>query len=126
MISYDTYKNRIRRIAAVKNFIVRFRVLFLILLALIVGLISTFLALKGMIVGGLVLPEGVVYGESFEIEPAKALFSGTRLEYAYLGMSETDGRARSLAATSAAKTDSYEWTREKPVLAGRYLVRTVT
>lgn len=123
MISYDIYKNRIRKIAAIKNFIVRFRVLFLALLALIIGLISAFLISKGMITGELVLPEEIVYGEKYEVEPGKALFSATRVEYAYLGRKEQG--AQPLSASRTAK-EAYSWSGELPKLAGEYLARTVT
>ena len=41
MISYDSYQNRIKRVAAIKNFIVRFRLLFIAIAVVIVGVTFT-------------------------------------------------------------------------------------
>lgn len=107
MISYDRYKNKIKKLAAVKNFVVRFRALFICAFALIVALITAFLCTKGMITNDFALPVGdIVYGESYEIQPAKALFSSVGYEFAPEG--------------------SEEWTSAKPEKAGKYQVRTVT
>ena len=123
MISYDIYKNRIKRIAAVKNFIVRFRILFLALLAVILALISAFLATKGIVTDEFVLPQEIVYGDRYTVQKPKALFSSARIEYAYLGAETPRSGARPLAKAS---DNGYVWTTEQPTRAGRYLARTVT
>ncbi len=63
MISYDTYQNKIKRVAAVKNFIVRFRALFISLFAALIALAAAFVFTKGIITQDVVLPEKIVYGD---------------------------------------------------------------
>lgn len=107
MINYDKYKNKIAKLAAVKNFVVRFRALFICAFALIVALISAFLITKGMVINDFSLSKAdIFYGDSYEIQPAKALFSSVRYEFA--------------------PEDSEEWSETLPDKAGKYRVRTVT
>ena len=107
MINYDKYKNKIAKLAAVKNFVVRFRALFICVFALIVALITAFLATKGMVIDDFTLSKAdIVYGDSYEIRPAKALFSSVRYEFA--------------------PEDSEDWSAAQPDKAGKYRVRTVT
>lgn len=107
MINYDKYKNKIAKLAAVKNFVVRFRALFICAFALIVALISAFLITKGMVINDFSLSKAdIFYGDSYEIQPAKALFSSVRYEFA--------------------PEDSEQWSETLPDKAGKYRVRTVT
>ena len=80
MISYDTYQNKIKRVAAVKNFIVRFRALFISLFAALIALAAAFVFTKGIITQDVVLPEKIVYGDDYaqSIQHPKALFSKDR------------------------------------------------
>lgn len=107
MINYDKYKNKIAKLAAVKNFVVRFRALFICIFALIIALISAFLITKGMVINDFALSKAdIFYGDSYEIQPAKALFSSVRYEFA--------------------PEDSEDWSEVQPDKAGKYRVRTVT
>ena len=114
MISYDTYQNKIKRVAAVKNFIVRFRALFISLFAALIALAAAFVFTKGIITQDVVLPEKIVYGDDYaqSIQHPKALFSNANYQFA------RDNRSR--------QADEVVWTDELPTLAGKYLVRTVT
>lgn len=114
MISYDTYQNKIKRVAAVKNFIVRFRALFISLFAALIALAAAFVFTKGIITQDVVLPEKIVYGDDYaqSIQRPKALFSNANYEFA------RDNRSR--------QAEEVVWTDELPTLAGKYLVRTVT
>lgn len=114
MISYDTYQNKIKRVAAVKNFIVRFRALFISLFAVLIALAAAFVFIKGIITQDVVLPEKIVYGDNYaqNIQRPKALFSNANYQFA------RDEQSR--------QAEEVVWTDEIPSLAGRYLVRTVT
>lgn len=107
MISYDRYKDKIAKLAAVKNFVVRFRALFIAAFALIIALVAAFLATKGIITSDIsLLQADILYGDVYDLKPAKALFSSVRYEYS--------------------PEDSEDWNAEKPDKAGKYRVRTVT
>ena len=127
MISYDKYQNRIKKIAAVKNFIVRFRwpfiALFTILLAGSLALMFT----KGMITQDLVLPEGVVYGDNYksEIKAPKAFLSDVKYQFKRV-QEENDTKSAVKYSLTDSATVEYEWTYDLPTFAGKYLVRTVT
>ena len=125
MISYDTYQNKIKRVAAIKNFIVRFRALFIALFTAIIALVLTFIFIKGMITEDVVLPQGVIYGDDFadEIKAPKALFSDAKYQFKRV---KQENNARLNAKRAADDSDEYEWTYEIPSFAGDYLVRTVT
>lgn len=130
MISYDSYQNRIKRVAAIKNFIVRFRLLFIAIAVLIVAVTFTLLGITGIVTKDIVLPENPVYGEAFTFEEPEALLSGAEYQFRYLGkprQSET-AQKTSVRASFASDTSekSGEWTYETPFLAGRYEVRVVT
>ena len=83
MVSYDIYKNRIRKIAAVKNFIVKFRILIISVICLILAAVTALLVIKGIVVDGVTLPAQIIYGDLYEPEGGKALLSDVRFEYAY-------------------------------------------
>ncbi|MDE7082448.1 MAG: hypothetical protein K2O89_01930 [Clostridia bacterium] len=106
MISYDNYINRIQKVAKFKNFVVKFKFLIIGVLAVIIAGITALLVMKGTITSDMVLPAQITYGDSYAPAQASAFLSGVTYEYSLKG------------------TD--EWTEEKPVKAGEYLVRTVT
>lgn len=127
MISYDTYQNKIKRVAAVKNFIVRFRALFITLLAVIIALIAAFIFTKGIITQDIILPDKIVYGDNYSqnIQAPKALFSDAEYQFKRVDKDgETKAKARYSVAESVEEDDG--WTYDFPELAGKYLVRTVT
>lgn len=128
MISYDTYQNKIKRVAAVKNFIVRFRALFITLFAAIFALILTIIFIKGMITQDIVLPEKITYGDNYsiEIQAPKALFSDARYQFKRVSEEKNTKSAVKLAVSDGITEEEYEWTYDVPTLAGKYLVRTVT
>lgn len=127
MISYDTYQNKIKRVASVKNFIVRFRALFIALLALLIAFIVTVIFTKGIITQDVVLPEKIVYGDDYSknVVLPKALFGGADFEFARVKQSSGIQPVRH-SLTSDGEEDGYEWFSEYPTLAGKYLVRTVS
>ncbi len=105
-VSYDSYKNRIEKLAKVKAFIVRFKFLIIGVLAVLIAGIASLLATKGMITSAMVLPTQITYGEAYYPDGASAFLSDVTYEYCEQG---TDG-----------------WTDKKPIKAGKYLARTVT
>lgn len=123
MISYDTYQNKIKRIAAIKNFIVRFRALFIALFALLLALVTAFIFTKGIITQDIVLPEKIVYGDDYfeNIRQPKALFSDVGLEFAV-----ADGTPAKMNRRSSQADGNLVWTKEFPTVAGNYFVRTVS
>lgn len=131
MISYDSYQNRIKRIAAIKNFIVRFRLLFIALAILIVATIFTLLGITGIVTKDIVLPSNAVYGDAFTVEEPKALLSDVKYQFRYLGKTQTAeekqiSSVRTSLTAEENESASGEWTYEIPSLAGRYEVRVVT
>lgn len=107
MVMYDSYEKKIKKIAIVKNFVVKFKVVFISLLALIVVLTTSFLSTKGVVTQNTTLPSNeFVYGEVFEPTDAKALFSDYYYEYRNL--------------------ESDIWTQVKPREPGKYQLRVVT
>ena len=107
MISYDSYKNRIEKVAKFKKFVFKFKFLFIGIFALIIAAITGLLVAKGSISGATVLSASeIYYGDTYEVTPASAFMSSTSVEYASEG--------------------SNEWSAEKPVKAGKYVARTVS
>ena len=128
MISYDKYQNRIKRIAAVKNFIVRFRALFIALFAVLIAASLALMFTKGMITQSIILPDKIIYGDNYgaEIKPPKAFLSD--VEYQFKRVKD-ENDAKSAAKRSFADGEAEveeEWTDELPTYAGKYLVRMVT
>lgn len=106
MISYDNYLNRIQKLAKFKNFVHKFRFLFIGLFSLIIAATAGLLIAKGQVTTAMTLPAQIVYGDSYEPTPASAFMSSVSYEYSLEG--------------------SGKWSSEKPVKAGKYLARTVT
>ena len=128
MISYDKYQNRIRRIATVKNFIVRFRALFIAFFALLVALSLALIFTKGMITREIVMPDKIIYGDSYgdSILPPKAFLSRTSYQFRQIKDDEDAKSSVRFALTDDEVGEEDEWTEELPKLAGRYLVRTAS
>ena len=131
MISYDKYQNRIKRVAAVKNFIVRFRALFITLFAVLIAASLALMFTKGMITKSIILPDKIVYGDDYgsEIQQPKAFLSGVEYQFKRI---KDENDAKSAAKYSltddevSEETEEEEWTHDLPTYAGRYLVRMVT
>ncbi len=104
MISYDNYKNRIEKLAKVKKFILKFKFLILGVLALIIAGVTVILCIKGTVTAPLTLPAQIIYGDNYEPQGASAIMSGITYEY---------------------KAENGEWTKEKPIKAGKYSARAV-
>lgn len=106
MLTYDLYKNRIKRLVAIKQLIVKFRLWIIIALSLLAAALAAFLATKGMITANVVvLTSEIHYGDEYQLQEAKSLFSSTSLEYSAVG--------------------DEDWTTNKPTHAGKYAVRAV-
>ena len=97
---YQPYEEKIRKIAHVRDVIHKFRFLIIGVVALITGLIITFLSVQGSILKDVTMKSSYVYGESFS-PYATAFMRDVQYEYC-----EYD-----------------TWTDEKPVMPGRYRVR---
>ena len=127
MISYDTYQNKIKRLAAVKNFIVRFRALFIALFAAIVALVLTFIFTKGMVTQDIILPAKIIYGDDYgiEIQAPKALFSDAKYQFKRV---TDNSNAKSSVKRAVSEENGVDdgWTSDLPTRAGDYLVRIVT
>lgn len=106
MISYDQYENRIKKVAKFRNFMNKYKFLFIAVFALVVAAVATLLSLKGSLSGEIVISSSV-YGESYsDPEGVSAFWSDVSYEFA--------------------REESGEWTEEKPVKAGKYNVRAVS
>ena len=78
MISYDSYKNRIEKVAKFKRFVFKFKFLFIGIFALIIAAITGLLVAKGSISGATVLSASeIYYGDAYEVTPASAFMSTT-------------------------------------------------
>ena len=99
-VSYDSYKNRIEKLAKFKNFVVKYKFLIMGVLAVIIGGVSALMATKGMITEDIVLADTFTYGQSYAPTAASAFLSGVEYEYSLQG--------------------SDEWTDKKPVKVGKY------
>ena len=106
MISYDNYLNRIQKIAKFKNFVHKFRFLFIGVFSLIFAATAGLLIAKGTVTTAMSLPATIEYGTPYEPTPASAFLSPVSYEYSLEG--------------------SGEWSSQKPIKAGKYLARTVT
>lgn len=105
MISYEQYENKIKKVAKVRKFCKKFSFLFVALFALVVAAIATLLARLGTLSGEITINSST-YGDGYaDPEGVSSFISGVKYEYAREG--------------------SDEWVREKPVKAGKYLVRAV-
>ncbi len=100
---YSNYKNKILKLSAVRDFILRHKVAFCALLCAIIALFATFLGFKGKIYKELNQQEIVVYGDNYR-SGGGAMFAFMGYEYRKLG--------------------DTEWVRgERPTAPGEYEVR---
>ena len=102
---YDNYVEKMKKIISGIKLMYRFRVLIICLSVLCMGLAGAFTATKGMIQDVTTPPLELSYGDELSAE-ASALFSKATIQY-------------KLASAS-------EWTEEKPVDAGTYMMRAVS
>ena len=109
MVKYDSYEKKMRQVATVKNFVVRFKVFFITLAITIIALTSGFLGTKGVVTSNVSLPSEIIYGEEIVIEEADVLFNDDESVY-YEYFDEA----------------SQTWSKNKPVAPGNYQVRAVT
>ncbi len=106
-VSYDSYKNRIEKLAKFKNFVVKYKFLIMGVLAVILGGASALMATKGMITTDITLSaDTYTYGDSYTPTVGTAFLSDVGYEYSVQG--------------------SDEWTEQKPVKVGKYSVRAVS
>ena len=103
---YDSYAAKIRKIAKIKNTIIKNRVPILISVSLTMASIFGFLFSKGTITQNLELPSEIVYGEKYTIQEAEVLFGEAEYEYCLKG--------------------STSWSKEYPTQPGTYLVRAIS
>ena len=101
---YESYVEKILKVAKVKDFFHRFRILFISIFALITLLTSGYLTTKGMIIKEITVSQVVKYGDKIDCD-AKALF--TRIEYEFK------------------HEDSNTWSTIEPTQLGQYEVRAV-
>ncbi len=99
---YEKYQKRITKIADVLRTVLRKWPLFLLLLTMVVAAISSFIIFKGTIIS-VNCSQSISYGEKIDCK-AIAFFSKTHFEYC---------------------SDSGEWSKDAPVMPGRYQLRAV-
>ena len=106
-VSYDSYKNRIEKLAKFKNFVDKYKFLIMGVLAVILGGAAALMATKGMITTDIALSaDTYTYGDSYTPTAGTAFLSDVGYEYSVQG--------------------SDEWTDKKPVKVGKYSVRAVS
>ena len=106
MKMYDNYVSKMKKARVVKNWVIKFRVIIISVLATIFALTTGFLSTKGLVVENVTLPTDIQFGQQIELGDSNALFSDYHYEYA--------------------KKGTNEWTTEIPSIPGEYEVRVVT
>lgn len=101
----EVYKNKIKRYLSIYKFFYRFRVLILILLALLVGTTGTLLSIKGMVIDSVKI-SNVQYGQKLTYSSFGLFDDYIHYEFKELG--------------------SEEWTTNEPKYAGNYEIRGVS
>lgn len=99
---YENYQKRITKIADVLRTVLRKWPLFLLLFTIVVAAISSFIIFKGTVISVNCAPS-IPYGDEIDCK-AIAFFSKTHFEYC---------------------TDSGEWSKDAPVMPGKYQLRVV-
>lgn len=109
MFSYDSYKNRILKLAKAKRIIHKFRFLIGGALAVIIAGSVGLMVAKGAYMSDMSLPsQKIAFNQPYDVIPAKAfLASGNSQKIEY-------------------SSDQQNWTEEKPVRPGVYYARTVS
>src|SRR5574344_916009 len=103
MDRYERYTNRIRKIAAIRKVIFRFRLPIIILFSTLVVGSATLVGTKGIVSDKQFVMPSYTYGESVTIS-ASAFMSDSSYEYAL--------------------TSSSSWSEEKPIYPGSYKLRS--
>ena len=101
---YQEYKNKMSKFIRILEKISKFKVLIISVASIIVVLLTSFLATKGIILNATLGSETYVYGEHIDVS-AGALFSN--VDYEYLDENDKD------------------WTNKAPIDVGKYKVRAV-
>lgn len=99
---YEAYQEKVTKVANFLKKIFKHMAFIISTLSVVVLLLISFLATKGMILGGIEVNSGIVYGGEIGAS-AKALFSDVEFEYTDFGKEE--------------------WSLTTPTLAGKYEVR---
>ena len=99
---YEAYQEKVTKVANFLKKIFKHMAFIISTLSVVVLLLISFLATKGMILGGIEVNSGIVYGGEIGAS-AKALFSDVEFEYTDFGKEE--------------------WSLTAPTLAGKYEVR---
>jgi hypothetical protein len=100
---YENYKNKIERIAKIRDFIIKYRAIFITILAIILAGVIALLSYIGSFTSPLTCNNNVVYGNSVQCTQ-EAFLSNVTYEYK---INDT-------------------WQTEKPIYPGEYLVRGVS
>lgn len=101
---YQEYKKKVLKFVKILETIRKYRVLIITVTSIILLLIASFLATKGIIYGQSLSSSELIYGDEYNFS-AKSLFSSVQYEYKQEG--------------------STEWTNEKPTRVGTYQVRAM-
>ena len=99
---YEAYQEKVLKVAKVLKAIFRHIALIISTLSVVVLLVISFLATKGMILGEVEYQSEIVYGDKIRVE-AEALFSKVEFEFA--------------------QEDSDDWSDDEPTLVGDYKLR---
>lgn len=101
---YENYERKIKKLSAVRDWIVRRRLAITIMAAIVMALAVTLVSVKGVIYKDMAVPDSITYGEVLTYK-ASAIFAKVEYEYA------VDG--------------TEDWSGSVPVQAGTYKVRAV-
>lgn len=103
---YEKYVSKIQKIALVKNFIIKFRVVIIACLTTVIALTVAYTSSKGTLPNGILIAPSTVYGEKLEYSADAFLSEVVGYEF----MSPADGK----------------WVTEEPVHVGEYYIRAIT
>lgn len=104
---YEQYELKIQRIANVKGKILKFKVPIIAFLCMLLCALVTMLSIKGNITTDLQSVSSFTYGESISLQ-AEVLFGTPDFEFRQIN------------------TKSSDWTKEEPILPGKYEVRVTS
>lgn len=104
---YEKYEKKIKNIAQVKGFFIKYKIAFIVFIALLFVAISGLSFSSGMIIDDLTTVSSIEYGEQLDLN-SKVLFKDSRYEFRRL------------------ETKSNDWTSDYPILPGNYEVRVVS
>ena len=104
---YDQYESKMKKLAVIKNFIVRNRRYIYCSLFILIGITFIILSTRGRFENEIVINDTFIYGETITFEGVD-VNSDTEVYYQY------------------ALKGSNEWTTEKPTVPGEYQIRAVS